>query len=321
VKTIPQIEQWALMLLNDVEAGRTVEDARVELKARLPQPVKAARQLAGHANAAHGQEILWIVGVDEKGGIMPLLDDDLATWFSQVKSYFDGEAPNMTDVRVTCGGGNVLALLFETTRVPFVVKRDPASDAAADAAHREVPWRSGTAVRSARRHELLGILMPLEVLPHVEVLTAELMHIHETPNDYWYWYMAVKLYVVPRTHHRTVIPIHKCDAVAWIDRELDGERLGNLYFAADGPATGEKPSSSFFSTTSEIVFDRPGAVTVTSRTSRKRVRERGPSTARIRIGMAPVKSDSRVSIDIILGQVEDWKYALNSHAVIPEISA
>lgn len=320
MKTIPQIEHWVLSLLDDIKSKRAVEDARIELKAKLPPPAKAARQIAGHANAAHGQDILWVVGIDEKHGIVPFVDDDIATWFSQVKSFFDGEAPAMIDVRVTCDGGKVLSLLFDTTRVPFVVKRDLTGDVAADEVHREIPWRSGTMVRSARRHELFSVLMPLEILPQVEILGADLMSLQDSPNSICYWHMAVNMFMVPSSNRLTVIPIHKCDAVAWIAHELDCERLDRLNIIASGPSMGEKQSSSFFSTGSEIVFDRPGCVTLTSRTYRNRIMERGPPAARVRITMKPANANSRIAADLSFRQTDDWKYVLSTHAVIPEIA-
>ena len=42
------------------------EDARVELKADWIDESKMARRLAGHANAANGEHVLWLFGVDEK---------------------------------------------------------------------------------------------------------------------------------------------------------------------------------------------------------------------------------------------------------------
>ena len=56
-----QIENWALDVINSVDAGHPSEDARVELKAEWIEAQKAARQIAGHANAARGDPILWLV--------------------------------------------------------------------------------------------------------------------------------------------------------------------------------------------------------------------------------------------------------------------
>lgn len=61
-----EIEAWVLRVIEQVKRGQSNEDSRVELKARWIEPEKAARQIAGHANAARGDKILWIIGLDEK---------------------------------------------------------------------------------------------------------------------------------------------------------------------------------------------------------------------------------------------------------------
>jgi hypothetical protein len=61
-----QIEAWALNAIDRVRSGQPNDDARVELEAGWPDdPKKAARRIAGHANAARGTPILWMIGVDE----------------------------------------------------------------------------------------------------------------------------------------------------------------------------------------------------------------------------------------------------------------
>ena len=59
-----EIEDWALRIIEQVESGQPNEDYRVELKAQWPDTREAARRIAGHANAAHGEPILWLIGVD-----------------------------------------------------------------------------------------------------------------------------------------------------------------------------------------------------------------------------------------------------------------
>ena len=49
------------------EAGIFSEDDRVELKGEWPTDIpKAARRIAGHANASGGQSVLWVIGLDEE---------------------------------------------------------------------------------------------------------------------------------------------------------------------------------------------------------------------------------------------------------------
>lgn len=61
-----QIESWALRVIDCVKNGQPNEDFLVELKTEWIDTKKAARIIAGHANAARGENILWLIGVNEK---------------------------------------------------------------------------------------------------------------------------------------------------------------------------------------------------------------------------------------------------------------
>lgn len=50
------IERWALRVIDRVRRNERVEDSSLELKSTWPNdPWKAARQIAGHANAARAE--------------------------------------------------------------------------------------------------------------------------------------------------------------------------------------------------------------------------------------------------------------------------
>src|SRR5690242_6350206 len=93
-----QIEAWALRVIDQLAARHPHEDAHVELKAAWLEPQKVARQIAAHANAARGEPILWLIGVDEKTGVVGAEQKNLADWFSALRGQFDGVAPELTDV-------------------------------------------------------------------------------------------------------------------------------------------------------------------------------------------------------------------------------
>src|SRR5262249_53745692 len=99
-----QIETWAIRVIEQVEAKQPYEDARVELKAEWTDPQKAARQIAGHANAARGEPILWLIGVDKDRGVTGADYNELANWYPQVQSQFDALAPRLVDVNVPWKG-------------------------------------------------------------------------------------------------------------------------------------------------------------------------------------------------------------------------
>lgn len=121
---LTQIEAWALKVADDITQGHPVEDARVEVKSKWPEPNGAARRIAGHANAAYGEPILWIIGIDEtKREVVGADKNDLASWYPQVQAEFSELAPNVIDLNVPYGEKTMVALLFDTERAPFVVKK------------------------------------------------------------------------------------------------------------------------------------------------------------------------------------------------------
>lgn len=211
-----EIEAWALRAVERVSAGRPLEDSLVEAKAAWIGGAKAARRIAGHCNAARGSPVLWVIGLDEGAGTVPgATPTDPATWWPQVLSHFDGPAPRLTDLVVHApGGAVVLALLFETDRAPFVV-RNPAGGGVVS---REVPWREGTAVRSATHADLVQILAPLSKLPKVELVEGRLVLSPrggpspsggEGPG----WTLLLRLFVTP-VGERAVFPLHRT-TVEW----------------------------------------------------------------------------------------------------------
>lgn len=201
-----ELEAWALRVYGLVKTGR-VEDARVELKADWPEPTQAARRIAAHANAAHAEPILWLVGVQEGGGAVATSAVDVADWWAQVSAEFaDSVVPLMSDILVIPpdSAGAFHALLFETDRAPYLVKNPLFGKQGGGSVSWEVPWREGTSTRSARRPELLSILAPASRLPLVEILDAS-AHVNMTSH---FMTAHANLYVVPFNRQRLVFPHH-----------------------------------------------------------------------------------------------------------------
>jgi len=165
-----EIEEWALRVIERAEQCQPNEDARVDLKTKWPDTAaKAARQIAGHANAARGVSILWVIGVDEQQGVIGASQNDLADWWPQVKSQFDGPVPRMMDRVVYRGEKTAVALNFETDQGPYVVKNPAFGTSGGGPVGLEVPWREGTSTRSATHSDLVLLLSPLQK----PVLTVE----------------------------------------------------------------------------------------------------------------------------------------------------
>lgn len=167
-----QIEGWTLEVVDRVLAGQPIEDDRIELKEKWPaEHAKAARRIAGHVNASRGETVLWIIGIKDRGddrlvGADPIKFPD---WWAQVARSFDELEPEHQVVNVPTGEGvTVVAVLIDGSRAPLVVKA-----AEGGSPEREVPWRAGTRIRSAKRSELLRILVPAARRPRLEVLDLQ----------------------------------------------------------------------------------------------------------------------------------------------------
>lgn len=225
-----EIENWALQIISRVESQQPHEDARVELKSRWPEDLaRAARQIAGHANAARGDEILWLVGVDQKNGIVGATHEEMADWYAKVKTYFDGLAPDVTDINVPVKGGTIAALLFETTRAPYVVKNPSYGSVKGESIQWEVPWRGTTSIRSATRAELISLLVPRQKIPDCEVMGGRLM-VNPLNNkkdaEQYSWVLHLELYLYPKENEILVIPNHRCEVTLEIPNTIKTQFAG-----------------------------------------------------------------------------------------------
>lgn len=283
-----QIESWALRVIDGVKNGQPNEDSLVELKREWISGEKAARRIAGHANAARGENILWLIGVDEKLGkqcVIGASANDLSSWYPTVEACFDELAPRMIPLNIPIDGLTVVALLFETDRSPFVIKNAAYGSQGGGSVELEVPWRESTSVRSARRSEIIRLLAPLELLPDIEILDSKLMfypirkgqhnlhsleQINSEPLSKISSYclkLIAGLYIVPRDRSTIVIPFHRCR----VNFEILGD--SSIWQASQivlNPANGH-PFPSMFSklgsltiqsTLHEIIIDGSGRISL-----------------------------------------------------------
>jgi hypothetical protein len=80
----------------------------------------------------------------------------MSRWYAQIQSRFDERAPSVSDVNVSVEGKVVVALVFVTDRAPYVIKASQPGSVT-----HEIPWREGTAVRSAKRADMLRLMFAL----------------------------------------------------------------------------------------------------------------------------------------------------------------
>lgn len=215
-----EIESWALRITAAIQSGRPFEDTRLELKSEfITDPSKAARRIAAHANSAMGEPILWLIGVDQKVGVVGTNPIELSNWFAGVKAGFDGIYPPLRDVVIQIADKLIVALQFDTNRAPYLVKNP-----AGGAIQREIPWREGTQTRTATREEILLILQPESPAPRFEILKAQL-----GPNGGASMPKAfvgtIESYVVPRNSDRVIFPYHKCTGKIICDGKIVADGL------------------------------------------------------------------------------------------------
>lgn len=228
-----EIEQWVLRVAEQVACGEHSEDAQVELKAEWPAPEVAARRIAGHANAARGANILWIIGIDEEKGVCGAPPCELAEWMPSVRKYFDEVAPAMTDVNVPVDGKVVVAMVFETDRAPYAVKNPKFGQRDAGPVQWEIPWREGRLTRTARRHDLLRLLAPLMAMPEIECLEFAVA-VSETWTDgaqqVHRWDARGSIYVAPITGTTVSFPTHRSSLSAGAAGSQQKDSLQKFHF-------------------------------------------------------------------------------------------
>ncbi|CAA9326943.1 MAG: hypothetical protein AVDCRST_MAG93-6004 [uncultured Chloroflexia bacterium] len=254
-----QLEALVYSLVDQVRLRHPVEDSHIELKREWIEPLKAARILAGHANAARGEQIVWVIGLDEKDGVVGAQREELANWLPQLTTHFDGTAPDLElDLNVTLDTGEaVVALVFDTRQPPYLVRtgKDPYT--------REVPWREGSRTRSATRANLLQLLVPVQTLPDVEILSGKCFAREDGQRDgqrFAAGEVHLSLYITPRTQHRIVIPFHKCRGALHIQGASTFIPPPRLVFANDAQPDRAVVRPAIVATPSEVVIDGPGIV-------------------------------------------------------------
>jgi hypothetical protein len=218
-----EIEEWVLRIVDRVRRRVRIEDARVELKGDWLDAKRAARRIAGHANAARGSTILWVIGLDEPAGVIGVAGGDFAAWWQQVRAEFNELAPSVTDLVVPVGGKEVVALVFDTSRAPFVIKNPVHGSPGGGSVSLEVPWREGTSTRSATRADLITLLVPLLGIPKFSVLSGSLqasqLGTQEGKGEEGvlnrtglHWHLVLDVYVHSAVGNIVVIPDHQCAA-------------------------------------------------------------------------------------------------------------
>lgn len=253
-----EIENRVNGVVAAVLAGSPYEDSVYELKTDWIDPEKAARRIAGHANAASPDPVIWIIGIDEKAKkIMPPASNDLSTWWPQVQSKFEfGFSPRMQDLAIHTAHGVIYALAFETDRAPYVIK-----NAAGGQISKEVPWREGTRVETATRANLLSILVPIAKVPTYTV-TYSSMRVGPSTLDAeknepkHSWGIWVTAYIVSESDRALHSPFHVGSASLTIAGQM------SPFCTLDKFAYGGQPDGPIQADTSQFIIRETGELKI-----------------------------------------------------------
>jgi hypothetical protein len=235
-------------ILDAAKEGKPVEDSFVELKSELPQEAKAARGLAGLANAAGGEPVIWLVGIDEKSHkVVGAPKVEFSSWYPRIQRLFDGPAPKLSlNENIPTGEQIVVAMVFETDEAPYVVTMEQD--------RRDIPWREGNRTRSAYRQELLRTLIGPSLMPAVDVTTAVFRTTREAGGRLCRIDLHAYLYVKPRSDRKLIFPKHDCKAYVEIPGSLPRTPFETIWlFPAEDRFKGPNVPA-------DVTVDRPKAI-------------------------------------------------------------
>lgn len=292
-----QMEYQVLEVVKRIRSGAK-EDQYIEIKAELSKDIKHyARRIAGHCNSARGEQIMWLIGIDEEGNISDIPRPDWSSWFQQLKKEFDGMMPLITPFEVPIDDKTITALFIETDRAPYVVRNPNFGSNQKGSIEFEVPWREGTRTRTARREDLLRLLVPTLKTPSFEILNAELItNIREDAQEghKLLWILNLYFYCIPNTTDRIVIPCHKCSLECFVEGIDQKIPFPGIYFSAS--------STTISAGLHELIISSPGAFSVQQEVEIPPIDRSNWGECRVRLTLQPADAIQPFIADIVLSE-------------------
>lgn len=263
------LEARVISAVDQIRAGQSVENDFIECKRDWPKENKA-RQLAGSLNRAAGDPVVYIIGIDEKdGAVHDVAGTDILDWWAQITNKFDHTPPEMTrhiHVPVGPNGESVVAVAIASDRAPYVVKTGSANPSL------EVPMREGTGTRSARRDELLRMLIPSIRLPEVialqgflratyrpEVRKATPQGRSEKQEEALVCSGNLRIFIAHNGRETVTLPTHIMRGRLWIGDEAFATKVGPQVLDKDKQPD---PLAAPITTREAITVTTSGAVTL-----------------------------------------------------------
>jgi hypothetical protein len=232
MRDLIQLEAWVYDVIDRVKRGIAIEDDRIEFKREWPLDYyRAARLIAGFANAARGGEVLLLVGVDPKqdpyffhpGSIEP------ANWFPQVFSHFaDKHAPPYRIFQIHGTHGAPVAVAFDSEGAPFLVKNPNYGNKLGEVIESEVPWRGSTSVRSAKRREFLGMMYRQTLVPDVQTFDYKVRHKGE--GTLRYFEIEFTILIICASPRPIVIPLNRVSWRVGLSSDSEGAPAKSDYY-------------------------------------------------------------------------------------------
>jgi hypothetical protein len=180
-------------------------------------------------------------------------------WFRRVASFFDGVVPRYVDIAVPISRDTVVALWCESDRSPYVVRNPAYGSIGAGPIQLEVPWREGTEIRTARREDLMRLLIPASREPVIEPIWAELTKAPSAQPGANNLFLRSNLYLVPQTEGRIVFPLHRCHGSFTLLPSGNSAVFGPIALREVRPSVIDSGDHRMIvATTSELIVNGPG---------------------------------------------------------------
>ena len=156
VKSLQIIQGWAYQVVERAAKKLVAEDDLIEFKSAWIEPHKAARRIAAQANAARGEDCLWLIGIDESKAdpFVEVEAKDPDAWLREVESFFvNKHHPAWRCFQVAYDGKSVYAIAFDTSDFPFLISLKKLN-------------QKSTILRESLKRSSLGVPQPEWDPPH-----------------------------------------------------------------------------------------------------------------------------------------------------------
>ena len=211
-----------------------------------------------------GEVILWLIGIDEKSGVVDFKDEEISEWIAKYKNEFDNVYPEIKDIIVPYNSQKIVALLIKTDRFPYVIKNPLFGSVGQGPIQYEIPRRENAATRTAKREDIISLLVPIIQTPQIEILGSKLIcekKVNINNQVVFSWFLDLEIYVISTSEQVIVIPFHKCSAKI----KSESNELSFRGVALRPPpnyAYSAKGSIYIESSQSELLIKGPGKVKV-----------------------------------------------------------